>query len=239
MKIAKRTDKGLVRKNNEDYLYADPELNLFILCDGMGGHLAGETASKTAVLEISEYFKNLKIENSEDIEKAILEAIEMANSKILRLSSENEEYKGMGTTLSIGLVFEDNLYYTNIGDSRIYEMDNEGLRLLTRDDTYVNYLLDMGEISEEEAKNHPNKNVLTQALGTESKIKKKNVFVSPIKDKIFLMASDGLTNMVTDKKLEEILKNEDLEAAADELLREALDNGGVDNITFIIFTSRC
>ena len=239
MKIAKRTDKGLVRANNEDYLYANSELNLFILCDGMGGHLAGETASKTAVLEISEYFKDLKIESSEEIEKAMIEAIEKANSKILKLSSENEKYSGMGTTLSLGLIYEDNLYYANIGDSRIYEMDKEGLRLLTRDDTYVNYLLDMGEISEEEAKNHPNKNVLTQALGTESKLKKKNVFVSPTKDKIFLMTSDGLTNMVTNNKIEEILKNKDLEAAADELLKEALDNGGVDNITFIIFTSRC
>lgn len=239
MKIVSRTDKGLVRTNNEDCFYADGDLKLFILCDGMGGHLAGETASKTAVVEIKEYFKNEKIENGEELEEAILNSIEIANTKILKMSSENENYKGMGTTLSLAVVYEDNLYYTNIGDSRIYEMDEDGLRLLTRDDTYVNYLLDMGEISEEEAKNHPNKNVLTQALGTETRLKKKKVLLRPAGDKVFLLTSDGLTNMVKDEKIEEILRDKDLESAADRLMKEALDGGGVDNITFIIFTSRC
>lgn len=234
MKVVSATNVGNYRKNNEDSYYVNESKNLYVLADGMGGHLAGERASKMATEIIGQDFaKNREIKSIDDAIEILSSSIRDANKKIFESSQENEDYRGMGTTLSSGLILGDVLIYSNIGDSRIYRI-NEEMEQITQDDSFVNYLIEIGEITEEEAKNHPKKNVLTKAMGTTSDIE---VIVNTldIKDKdVFLFCSDGLTNMVSDEEIFKIVKENSPEEARDMLLNLALKNGGMDNITFIL-----
>lgn len=234
MKVVSATNVGNYRKNNEDSYYVNESKNLYVLADGMGGHLAGERASKMATEIIGQDFaKDREIKSIDDAIEILSSSIRDANKKIFESSQENEDYRGMGTTLSSGLILGDVLIYSNIGDSRIYRI-NEGMEQITQDDSFVNYLIEIGEITEEEAKNHPKKNVLTKAMGTTSDIE---VIVNTldIKDKdVFLFCSDGLTNMVSDEEIFKIVKENSPEEARDKLLDLALKNGGMDNITFIL-----
>lgn len=234
MKVVSATNVGNYRKNNEDSYYVNESKNLYVLADGMGGHLAGERASKMATEIIGQDFaKDREIKSIDDAIEILSSSIRDANKKIFESSQENEDYRGMGTTLSSGIILEDVLIYSNIGDSRIYRI-NEEMEQITQDDSFVNYLIEIGEITEEEAKNHPKKNVLTKAMGTTSDIE---VIVNTldIKDKdVFLFCSDGLTNMVSDEEIFKIVKENSPEEARDKLLDLALKNGGMDNITFIL-----
>lgn len=234
MKVVSATNVGNYRKNNEDSYYVNKSKNLYVLADGMGGHLAGERASKMATEIIGQDFaKDREIKSIDDAIEILSSSIRDANKKIFESSQENEDYRGMGTTLSSGLILGDVLIYSNIGDSRIYRI-NEEMEQITQDDSFVNYLIEIGEITEEEAKNHPKKNVLTKAMGTTSDIE---VIVNTldIKDKdVFLFCSDGLTNMVSDEEIFKIVKENSPEEARDMLLNLALKNGGMDNITFIL-----
>lgn len=234
MKVVSATNVGNYRKNNEDSYYVNESKNLYVLADGMGGHLAGERASKMATEIIGQDFaKDREIKSIDDAIEILSSSIRDANKKIFESSQENEDYRGMGTTLSSGLILGDVLIYSNIGDSRIY-LINEEIEQITQDDSFVNYLIEIGEITEEEAKNHPKKNVLTKAMGTTSDIE---VIVNTldIKDKdVFLFCSDGLTNMVSDEEIFKIVKENSPEEARDMLLDLALKNGGMDNITFIL-----
>lgn len=234
MKVVSATNVGNYRKNNEDSYYVNESKNLYVLADGMGGHLAGERASKMATEIIGQDFaKDREIKSIDDAIEILSSSIRDANKKIFESSQENEDYRGMGTTLSSGLILGDVLIYSNIGDSRIYRINKE-MEQITQDDSFVNYLIEIGEITEEEAKNHPKKNVLTKAMGTTSDIE---VIVNTldIKDKdVFLFCSDGLTNMVSDEEIFKIVKENSPEEARDMLLDIALKNGGMDNITFIL-----
>lgn len=234
MKVVSATNVGNYRKNNEDSYYVNESKNLYVLADGMGGHLAGERASKMATEIIGQDFAgDRQIKTIDDAIEILSSSIRDANKKIFDSSQENEDYRGMGTTLSSGIILGDVLIYSNIGDSRIYRI-NEEMEQITQDDSFVNYLIEIGEITEEEAKNHPKKNVLTKAMGTTSDIE---VIVNTldIKDKdVFLFCSDGLTNMVSDEEIFKIVKENTPEEARDMLLDLALKNGGMDNITFIL-----
>ncbi|KXB71856.1 Stp1/IreP family PP2C-type Ser/Thr phosphatase [Peptoniphilus sp. DNF00840] len=234
MKVVSATNVGNYRKNNEDSFYVNESKNLYLLADGMGGHLAGERASKMATEIIGEDFASEReVVSIDDAIEILSSSIRDANKKIYESSQENEDYRGMGTTLSSGLILDNVLIYSNIGDSRIYRI-NEDMEQITQDDSFVNYLIEIGEITEEEAKNHPKKNVLTKAMGTTSDIE---VIVNTlnIKDKdVFLFCSDGLTNMVPDEDIFKIVKENSPEEARDMLLDLALKNGGMDNITFIL-----
>lgn len=233
MKYIGTTDVGKVRKNNEDAYYVNDK-NLFVLADGMGGHLAGEKASQMAIEIIAEYFNDLENPSLEEVISTMSISIKNANKEIFNESSNNEEYAGMGTTVSVGYIFEDTLVFSNVGDSRIYKIDSD-IEQITTDDSFVNYLIDIGEITKEEALNHPKKNVLTKAMGTNKDI---DVMVNTLKlnqKDYILLCSDGLTNMVSDDKILEIIKGEDsLLIMKDRLLNLALENGGIDNITFIL-----
>lgn len=234
MRVVSATNVGNYRKNNEDSYFVNDSKNLYILADGMGGHLAGEKASKMATDIIASHFKkNKNIRKTEDVIEILSSSIKNANKEIFESSENNEDYRGMGTTVSAGFVLEDVLVYSNIGDSRIYKI-NKGIEQLTRDDSFVNYLIEIGDITEEEAKNHPKKNVLTKALGTTETL---DVYVNALKiekDDIFLFCSDGLTNMISDEEIFKIVKENTPEVAKDVLLNLALENGGLDNITFIL-----
>ncbi|WP_062552185.1 Stp1/IreP family PP2C-type Ser/Thr phosphatase [Peptoniphilus phoceensis] len=234
MKVVSATNVGNYRKNNEDSYFLNESKNLYILADGMGGHLAGERASKMATEIIGSDFEGEReVKSIDDAIEILASSIRDANKKIYESSQENEDYRGMGTTLSAGLILDNVLIYSNIGDSRIYKI-NKDMEQLTRDDSFVNYLIEIGEITEEEAKNHPKKNVLTKAMGTTPDIE---VIVNTLnieeKD-IFLFCSDGLTNMVSDEDIFKIVKENSPEDARDKLLDLALKNGGMDNITFIL-----
>lgn len=234
MKVISATNVGNYRKNNEDSYFLNESKNLYILADGMGGHLAGERASKMATEIIGSDFEGEReVKSIDDAIEILSSSIRDANKKIYESSQENEDYRGMGTTLSAGLILDNVLIYSNIGDSRIYKI-NKDMEQLTRDDSFVNYLIEIGEITEEEAKNHPKKNVLTKAMGTTPDIE---VIVNTLNIEerdIFLFCSDGLTNMVSDDDIFKIVKENNPEDARDMLLDLALKNGGMDNITFIL-----
>lgn len=235
MNYVATTNMGCVRTNNEDSYYIPGEAkNLFILADGMGGHLAGETASQMAIEIISNYFSTSEIRTQEDILSTIEESIKQANEAIYQKSLDDDEYRGMGTTLSVVYIFEDFLFYANIGDSRIYRIDNENIEQITSDDSFVNYLVQIGEINEEEALHHPKRNVLTRALGTSTTIGVQVEKISFENQKKYLLCSDGLTNMLNDQKILDIINENNLEDAKEKLVKEALLNGGIDNITLII-----
>ncbi|WP_036728925.1 Stp1/IreP family PP2C-type Ser/Thr phosphatase [Peptoniphilus mikwangii] len=233
------TDKGCIRDNNEDSYYIPGKIeNIFILADGMGGHLAGETASQMAVQTIVDYFSEENINSDEELERVIVNSVKMANEKIFNLSREDIKYRGMGTTLSMCYIYDGYLYYVNIGDSRIYEINCDEINQITTDDSFVNYLIQIGEITEQEAKEHPKKNVLTKALGTSETIEVTVNKLKINKNTKYLLCSDGLTNMVDEKEILEIINKYEIEIAKDKLIKETLLNGGIDNVTLIIIDNK-
>ncbi|WP_099208906.1 Stp1/IreP family PP2C-type Ser/Thr phosphatase [Urinicoccus timonensis] len=224
------TNVGKVRKNNEDAFKISDKENIYLLADGMGGHLGGEFASSMAVQDLEKLL--IDVRNKTEIK----EAIEEVNRKIYQKSLEDENLSGMGTTLSMVKILEDHLYFANIGDSRIYRLKDGNLTQLTIDDSYVNYLLEVGAITSDQAKDHPKKNVLLKALGTTEDIE---VFVQEVQwqeDDLYLLCSDGLTNMLDEEEIQEILSSHEAKEAVDILIDRALGRGGKDNITVIILT---
>lgn len=224
------TNVGKVRKNNEDAFKISNKDKIYLLADGMGGHLGGEFASSMAVQELEKLLVDVK--NKAEIK----EAIEEVNRKIYQKSLEDDNLSGMGTTLSLIKILDDHLYFANIGDSRIYCLKGKDLIQLTIDDSYVNYLLEVGAITSDQAKDHPKKNVLLKALGTTEDIE---VFVQEVQweeDDLYLLCSDGLTNMLEEEEIQEIISSNEAEKAVDLLINQALDRGGKDNITVIVLT---
>lgn len=234
MKVVSATNVGNYRKNNEDFYFVNESKKLYILADGMGGHLAGERASKMATdIIASDFEKSKEIERIEDAIEILSSSIRDANREIFKSSEENEDYRGMGTTVSAGVILGDVLVYSNVGDSRIYKI-NRDMEQITIDDSFVNYLIEIGEITEEEAKVHPKKNVLTKAMGTTADLDVSVNTLKMEKGDIFLFCSDGLTNMVSDEEIFKVIKENSPEDARDKLIALALENGGMDNITFIL-----
>lgn len=239
MQVFAKTDIGKERKINEDFYYiSEPEdkIKLFILADGMGGYNAGEVASKMAVETVKEYiykhFEKSK-ENKEKIENLIRESIEYANETIYKQAKNKKELSGMGTTLDVCLIYNSRLYIGHIGDSRVYRIRKEFMRRITKDHSYVQTLIEDGKITKEEAFNHPKKNMLTKALGCVEKVEPDIYTKTFIKDDIILMSSDGLTNMIKEEEIYNIIKKDKLKAT-ESLVKQANDNGGYDNITVVV-----
>ncbi len=239
------TDIGKKRENNEDNIYipeANESLKLFILADGMGGANAGEKASQVAIKVVRDYVRAnfIKIERTKEaLEKLLLGAIKKANSEIYRLSQEHSEYSGMGTTLIVVLIYRGRIHIGHIGDSRVYRIRQNIFRQLTKDHSFVQNLVKQGEITLEEAKNHPQKNVLLKVLGCEEKVAPDIITKGFVKGDIILVCSDGLTNMVDDKYIyETIMKNIfDVRVACKKLIDMANRNGGLDNVSAIIISN--
>lgn len=230
------SDVGCVRKANEDncdYQFRTPNGDLFVVCDGMGGHVGGATASKIAVNSICSYLKQQKYD---DPRKAIADAIEFANIQILATAEENTELKGMGTTACVLLVQNDNVWIAHCGDSRIYLYCNQQkwLHRVTKDHSLVQSLVDCGEITDAEAENHPQKNRILKALGIKPDCRPEvcTVPIQPAQGDIFLICSDGLSGMLTDTKLqEELQKSTSVRELGANLIEMAKQEGGTDNIT--------
>ena len=239
MKVFAKSDIGRAREMNQDAYYASQPsdtVGLYIVADGMGGYNSGEIASKMAVdlvkCGVMDGFDPEMdyVEFSELLRKALIDA----NEEIYR-KSKCEEHEGMGTTSAVAFVFKGKLITANIGDSRVYILDENKIRQLTKDHSYVEELIDCGEITPELARNHPQKNYITRALGTEPFVKA-DISISDYSGETVVICSDGLTNLVSDDQISSIIKeNEDFETAAKKLIELANRKGGRDNITCVIF----
>jgi len=225
------TNRGKVRQDNEDsYLVKEAPLPVFAVADGMGGHQAGEVASRLAVDLLDSY--DFDAENLlPDIEKAIREA----NEEILKMGTSNLSYRGMGTTLSMGILFDDKLFIGHVGDSRIYLFREGELRQLTTDHSLVNELLENKQITSQEAFNHPQRNIITQALGITRDLSVETKEIELMSGDILLFSTDGLHDMLCSPQIEEFfITGQDIEGISKLMGQGALDKGGNDNITFII-----
>lgn len=232
MKVKSLTNIGLVRKINEDNYLVDEIRNLFVVADGMGGHKGGEVASTLAIKTIDEF---LIIDNNlENYRNILQKTIKKANTLIYKKAHENEDLSGMGTTLTAVLINANKLFIANIGDSRAYLITQAEIQLLTEDHSLVRELINSGEITEEAASSHPNKNILTRALGIEENIEI-DLFEKEIKDGDYiLLCTDGLTNLIKDEEICDIILGNEFEKSVEKLMDLALQRGGSDNITLIL-----
>ncbi len=232
------TDIGKAREINQDY-YSIPKsednLQLFILADGMGGYNGGEVASSLATESAKSYIEDNfnKIEHTKDsILELIKKAIEYANTVVFEKSKSVPELEGMGTTLDVCFIYNNKIYIGHVGDSRIYRIRGELIRKLTKDHSYVQQLVEDGKITREEANHHPKKNMLIKALGctayVEPDIRARNLEVGDI----LVMCSDGLTNMVEEKEIYQVVK-QNPQTAPKTLVDLANQAGGYDNITVV------
>lgn len=240
MRILAKSDIGKAREMNQDSYYISDlesdELKLYILADGMGGYKGGEIASSLAVANVKNYitnhFKKTR-KDRENILKLLKNAIEYANKVIYEKAQEDEELHDMGTTLDICLIYNNRIFIGHVGDSRVYRIRKNIMRKLTTDHSYVEKLVKEGTITKEEAYNHPKKNMLMKALGCNSFVEPDIICKGFLKDDILLMCSDGLTNMLRENEIYNLLLNNP-DNPEEALINNANDLGGYDNITAII-----
>ena len=230
------TDVGIKRTGNEDFVYASDEQvgnlpNLFIVADGMGGHNAGEYASRCAVETMVDC-----IEQSAEKRplKLLEDAVRAANEQVASKAASSKSLAGMGTTLVACTVVADCLYVANVGDSRLYILDDDEIDQITRDHSLVEEMIRRGELTREEARTHPEKNVITRAVGVKPVLKADFFDVALSAGDRVLLCSDGLTNMLEDKQIYQIAEKQPLEEAGRRLVQQANENGGLDNISVIL-----
>lgn len=234
MRVVSKTHVGLVRENNEDALLVR-EPYLFAVADGMGGYAAGEIASRSTIKAFAAATHCLRHEQEENVGKVMLEAFNKANTHVHKMSLNNSNYNGMGTTMTALYLPGNNIgYCCHIGDSRMYRFREGKLEQMTQDHTYVASLLAEGKISEEEAMVHPKRHMLLQAVGVEDEIQADLLQIDVKESDRILLCSDGLIDMLKDEEIAELIALENLEEAGEQLLEKALDNGGRDNVSLIL-----
>lgn len=234
------TDVGLVRKNNEDLWAELPDINTYVLADGMGGHQAGEVAASQAVIAFCDYMKKMLVEPTRsftigEMRSEIEYAIQRVNSKVYKMGYKDPELKGMGTTLCCLHLHPDGLIRAHVGDSRIYQYRKNVLTQLTEDHSLAREMVDLGQLKEGDVNQFSYKNIITKAVGTEPYVDP-SVHVGDIQDgDLFLMCSDGLSDFLSLEEIEVIIaKHDNLEKAANALIDAAKDKGGHDNITVVL-----
>lgn len=255
MIIASHTDIGMKRKINQDSHITkkySKKTCLCVVCDGMGGAKGGEQASKLASRAFVNYMdhfleeyignKNKQV-TAPEIKKALLYALDLANDEVYRYSRGHLGMKGMGTTIVATLIIDKTIFALNVGDSRVYCLKGSKIKQITKDHSYVQYLIDIGQITEEEAQASPNKNIITRAVGTERKVEG-DVYKETVTDGTFvLLCTDGLSNFVDTVTMCDIVSNDYNARNIDEiglgirtrkLVDTANDNGGSDNITAVL-----
>ena len=236
MKTFSITDVGCVRSVNQDYVYiTDNPLgtlpNLFVVADGMGGHQAGDFASKFTVEVIT---RELRQSREADVEKALIAAIKKANHELIETAANDEHLTGMGTTLVIATIINQMMYFANVGDSRLY-LINKGITQLTKDHSLVEEMVRLGGIKPEEAKHHPDKNIITRAIGAKEDVEIDFFEHRLKKDDVILMCTDGLSNMVEDEELFHLVQGgRDIVESGQLLVDAAKENGGTDNIGVVL-----
>lgn len=236
MKVFSITDVGRIRQMNQDYVFATDEPlgplpNLLVVADGMGGHKAGDFASKYTVETLKE---EVKLSTKEGPEELLLDAVQVVNHKLMQTAEKDIKLDGMGTTLVAATVIDHTLYFINVGDSRLY-LINKDIKQLSRDHSLVEEMLRLGGISEEEAKNHPDKNIITRAIGVKDKVEADFYEFALKKGDVILMCTDGLCNMVSEDEIFAIMKgSRDIVEAGQLLIDRANENGGKDNIGIVL-----
>ena len=239
MRVIASTDIGKARDTNQDYYEIpgkDEELALFILADGMGGYNGGEIASKLASNAAKNYittnFPNIE-KDKVSLQELVKSAIIYANMVVYEESKTNKDLENMGTTLEVCLIYNNRAYIGHVGDSRIYRIRKNIIRKLTKDHSYVEKLVKDGKITRQEAKNHPKKNMLLKAVGCESFIEPDIMVRGALPEDVFIITSDGLTNMITNEEIYKIVTDYP-QSANSRLIELANERGGYDNITVII-----
>ena len=231
------TDIGRVRSMNQDYIYSSPEMvgslpNLFLVADGMGGHQAGDYASRFAVENLVIYI-NRTAKGSPVMQ--LKTGIETVNEQLYEESLVREELKGMGCTLVAGVVEDQTLYVANVGDSRLYLIHNETIRQVTKDHSYVEEMVAMGQMRRGSADYNSRKNIITRAMGIGRSVEPDFFEVDLEEGDYILLCSDGLSNMVDDESILRIITGTgNLKDKASSLIREANRQGGIDNIAVVL-----
>lgn len=233
MKVAKESNIGLVRKSNEDALIVEEALGMFGVADGMGGHKAGEVASELAVQELVEYF-NQHSDSGTVVSELLAAGVRSANHVVYNQALNRETLRGMGTTITVGVVRDHNIYVANVGDSRAYLLRKDIFTRLTSDHSLVFELVQQGGISPEEAFQHPQRNVLTRALGTSPEVEVDIIEMELYQGDLLLFCTDGLSGLVREEEIATILKNNEFPAVLGKLLEAALERGGQDNISMVL-----
>ncbi len=249
IRYAAKTDVGMKRTHNEDYFSLIEDEQLFIIADGMGGHAMGEVASKLAADTLGEFYMRTKDEDAtwpykmdrqlSYVENRLVCGIKLANWRIYETATKDPRCKTMGTTMVSCLINGDKVYFAHVGDSRCYRLRGEDIKQMTRDHSLLeDYKEAKPDMSEEEQRNFPHKNVITRALGMRDTVQVdiKQEHIQP--GDTFLLCCDGLSGMIEDKRIAEITRGcgGDLEKAVAELVDTANRNGGLDNITVILLT---
>ncbi|MFH1466250.1 MAG: Stp1/IreP family PP2C-type Ser/Thr phosphatase [Pseudomonadota bacterium] len=236
------TDVGMKRTNNEDAYLINDELNLFVVCDGMGGHVGGELASSIAVNTVEEVLSSIEadpsIETPEDPVEAMREkiryAIRLAGRRIYEKAVAEPEYKGMGTTVLVLLLDSGNAYIAHVGDSRVYLVREDLIEQLTEDHSLVNEKIRAGVLTPEEARTHKLRNIITRSLGYQEDVDVDIQVRAMRRGDHFVLCTDGLSNLVETGEIGELVRSASPQSAARALIQLACDRGGDDNVTIVI-----
>ena len=235
--VAARSDVGMIRSGNEDsfFAHATKERGVFIVADGMGGHAAGEVASEMAVQIVSRELQDLMTVYGDAARHTVAESIRIANRAIYDRTIHESDKQGMGTTVSVLVVSGARYLIGQVGDSRIYLLREGGLRQLTKDHSYVQEQVDAGFLTPEQARYHPYSNVITRCVGAGDQVEPDTYSGELRRGDVFLVASDGLTGMVDDRRLQQLLLSRaSAGRVVDALIAEANYRGGLDNITAVV-----
>ena len=235
LSVAARSDVGMIRSGNEDNFYASSQQGLFIVADGMGGHAAGEVASEMAVQIVTRELTTVKDVRADGVRLVVSRSLLRANSAIYQRTLSEVDKQGMGTTVSVLLLSHSRYLIGQVGDSRVYLLRDGALRQLTKDHSYVQEQVDAGFLTPEQARYHPYSNVITRCVGAGEHVEP-DVYGGDVRaGDLFLVASDGLTGMVDDRRLQQLLlARVPPERLVDALINEANGRGGLDNITAIV-----
>jgi len=232
---AGRTDVGIIRSGNEDSYLMVPDRGIFVVADGMGGHAAGEVASEMAVRFVARELGSLKGLSDDQVADRMRAAIRSANGAIFQRTLTEHDKRGMGTTVTSMVLYDTRFLIGQVGDSRAYLFRDGKLIQLTKDHSYVQEQVDAGYLTPEQARSHPYSNVITRCVGANSDVMP-DIYLGTVKPKdLFLLASDGLTGMLEDNQLADLLTAiRKPQEQVDELITEANRHGGLDNITAIL-----
>ena len=235
MKVYSATDIGQIRKMNQDFIFVSSEPvgnlpNLFVVADGMGGHNAGDYASRYGVSVLTDTIRKDQNFNPVKIMRA---GIEAANKAVLAKSQSSPELKGMGSTMVVATIVGGYLFVANVGDSRLYLAGTE-FRQITHDHSLIAEMVRLGELTPEEGQNHPDRNIITRAIGTTEEVKIDFFDVKLETGDCFMMCSDGLYNMVESSVIYKVLRDHDVQDRAEKLVELANAGGGLDNIAVVV-----
>jgi len=235
LKAVAQTNIGKTRTVNQDTVFVSMEAvgclpNLFIVADGMGGHKGGDVASSVAIESFCEFLRGAA--SGEEVLDVMTSAARSANDRVVAKAAESDELSGMGTTMTACTIFEGKYFIVHIGDSRAYKITEDEIVQLTNDHSYVNEMVKAGQITHDEAKGHPRRNILTRVLGVNDEMAADGYVAEVSAGSVILLCSDGLYNMVAEPNISEIIKTHENPARA--LIEAANEKGGTDNISVIV-----